>query len=70
MQALREARREGLGRLREVAEAEARRLGVHPLLLQHYLWNFRYHLEEPDRLGLKAFAEALGLPFAPMFYPE
>ncbi|WP_347241881.1 menaquinone biosynthesis protein [Thermus sp.] len=70
VEALREARREGLGRLREVAEAEAQRLGVPPLLLQHYLWNFRYHLEEPDRLGLKAFAEALGLPFAPVFYPE
>ncbi|GGM96538.1 chorismate dehydratase [Thermus composti] len=69
VQALREARREGLGRLREVAEAEAQRLGVHPALLQHYLWNFRYHLEEPDRLGLQAFAEALGLPFRPVYYP-
>ncbi|BDG16869.1 menaquinone biosynthetic enzyme MqnA/MqnD family protein [Thermus brockianus] len=70
VQALRRARREGLGRLKEVAEAEGKRLGVNPLLLQHYLWNFRYHLEEPDRLGLKAFAEALGLPFRPLYYPE
>lgn len=70
VRALRRARREGLGRLKEVAEGEALRLGVHPALLQHYLWNFRYHLEEPDRLGLAAFAQALGLPFAPAYYPE
>ncbi len=68
VQALRRARRKGLGCLEAVAQAEARRLGVHPALLLHYLWNFRYHLEEPDRLGLQAFAEALGLPFAPRFY--
>ncbi|WP_201738445.1 menaquinone biosynthetic enzyme MqnA/MqnD family protein [Thermus thermamylovorans] len=68
--ALRRARRLGLARLGKVAEAEARRLGVHPALMEHYLWNFRYHLEEPDRLGLSAFAEALGLPFAPMYYSE
>ena len=59
-----------LGRLEEVAQAEGKRLGVHPALLLHYLWNFRYHLEEPDRLGLKAFAEALGLPFRPRYYPK
>ncbi len=67
VQALRRARTLGLGRLGEVAQREARRLGLHPVLLQHYLWNFRYHLEEPDRLGLKAFAEALGLPFCPQY---
>ncbi|WP_117238421.1 menaquinone biosynthetic enzyme MqnA/MqnD family protein [Thermus sediminis] len=70
VQALRRARLLGLGRLEEVAQKEGRRLSVHPALLLHYLWNFRYHLEEPDRLGLKAFAEALGLPFRPMYYPE
>lgn len=70
VQALRRARRQGLARLGEVAEGEARRLGVHPALMEHYLWNFRYHLEEPDRLGLAAFAEALGLPFAPRYYPQ
>ncbi|RTG94204.1 solute-binding protein [Thermus scotoductus] len=69
VQALRKARRQGLSRLGEVAEAEAKRLGIHPVLMEHYLWNFRYHLEEPDRLGLKAFADALGLPFAPTYYP-
>ncbi len=68
VQALRRARRKGLAQLGEVARGEAERLGVHPALLEHYLWNFRYHLEEPDRLGLKAFAEALGLPFRPSFY--
>jgi len=57
---LRRARRTGLGRLGEVAAAESERLGVPAPLLQHYLWNFRYHLEAPDRLGLAAFAEALG----------
>uniref|UniRef100_A0A831XHG8 Chorismate dehydratase n=1 Tax=Thermus islandicus TaxID=540988 RepID=A0A831XHG8_9DEIN len=68
VEALRRARAKGLGRLEEVAQAEARRLGVHPALLLHYLWNFRYHLEEPDRLGLKAFAQALGLGFRPCYY--
>lgn len=58
---LRRARREGLGRLAEVAGAESARLQVPAPLLQHYLWNFRYHLEPPDRLGLAAFAEAVGL---------
>ncbi|WP_105316817.1 menaquinone biosynthetic enzyme MqnA/MqnD family protein [Thermus tenuipuniceus] len=69
VRALRRARRQGLARLGEVAEAEARRLGVHPALMEHYLWNFRYHLEEPDRLGLQTFAQALGLPFSPIYYP-
>ncbi len=57
---LRRARRTGLGRLARVAEAESERLGIAAPLLQHYLWNFRYHLEAPDRLGLEAFAEATG----------
>ncbi|WP_018111249.1 menaquinone biosynthetic enzyme MqnA/MqnD family protein [Thermus igniterrae] len=69
VQALRRARRQGLAHLGEVAREEAERLGVHPALMEHYLWNFRYHLEEPDRLGLLAFAQALGLPFAPAYYP-
>jgi len=58
---LRHARRTGLGRLAEVARAESERLGISEALLQHYLWNFRYHLEAPDRLGLEAFARAVGL---------
>ncbi|HAR69515.1 MAG TPA: solute-binding protein [Thermus scotoductus] len=69
VRALRRARRQGLRRLGEVAEAEARRLGLHPAWVEHYLWNFRYHLEEPDRLGLQAFAQALGLTFSPSYYP-
>ena len=59
---LRSARRRGLGRLAEVANSESERLQIAPRLLQHYLWNFRYHLEIPDRLGLAAFAQAVGLP--------
>ncbi|MBW6394762.1 menaquinone biosynthesis protein [Thermus sp. SYSU G05001] len=69
VRALRRARRQGLRRLGEVAEAEARRLGLHPAWVEHYLWNFRYHLEEPDRLGLQAFAQGLGLTFSPSYYP-
>ncbi len=62
VQLLRSARRKGIGQLAEVAASESRRLSINPVLLQHYLWNFRYHLEIPDRLGLGAFAEAVGLP--------
>ena len=60
---LRAARSLGLGNLAAVASTEARRLGVPERLVQHYLWNFRYHLEAPDRMGLQAFAEAVGLPY-------
>jgi len=55
------ARREGIARLGEVAEAEAYRLGVGWRFMLHYLWNFRYHLEKPDQDGLRAFAQELGL---------
>jgi len=60
---LRAARQKGLGNLEAVSLAEAQRLGVPQPLMQHYLWNFRYQLEAPDRLGLQAFAEAVGLPY-------
>lgn len=60
---LRAARSLGLGNLAAVAGTEAQRLHVPERLMQHYLWNFRYHLEAPDRLGLQAFAEAVGLPY-------
>lgn len=60
---LRMARSLGLGNLAAVAGTEAQRLGVPEQLMQHYLWNFRYHLEAPDRLGLRAFAQAVGLPY-------
>ena len=62
---LRRARREGLANLGVVAQREAQRLGVAWPLLLHYLWNFRYHLEAPDRDGLAAFAEAIGYSAEP-----
>lgn len=55
--AMRQARRWGVGHLAEVAAHEARRLGLPERIVQHYLWNFRYHLEPPDRAGLERFAE-------------
>ncbi|GHF50670.1 chorismate dehydratase [Deinococcus metalli] len=57
IQAMREARREGIGHLAEVAARHARKLGLPERVVQHYLWNFRYHLEAPDRLGLAEFAQ-------------
>lgn len=56
VQAMREARREGIGHLADVAARHARKLGLPERVVQHYLWNFRYHLEAPDRLGLSEFA--------------
>ncbi|WP_102125818.1 menaquinone biosynthetic enzyme MqnA/MqnD family protein [Deinococcus planocerae] len=56
VQAMREARREGLGHLADVARRHAAKLGLPERVVQHYLWNFRYHLEAPDRLGLGEFA--------------
>jgi chorismate dehydratase len=53
---LREARECGLGELRVVAEAEGARRGVPAAAMQHYLDNFRYYLEPPDRDGLREFA--------------
>ncbi len=58
---LRRAREAGLGRLAEVAAAEAAKLGLSPALLQRYLGNFRYYFEPPDRDGLIAFG-ARALP--------
>ncbi len=57
---LERARQLGIAQLGEVARFEAQRLGVPWPLLLHYLWNFRYHLEAPDRDGLAAFAQELG----------
>lgn len=56
IQAMREARRDGLGHLADVAQRHSRTLGLPVRVVQHYLWNFRYHLEAPDRLGLREFA--------------
>ncbi|SEI84183.1 chorismate dehydratase [Deinococcus reticulitermitis] len=53
---MRRARRHGLGSLGEVARQHAHKLGLPADVVQHYLWNFRYHLEEADRLGLSEFA--------------
>lgn len=54
---MRRARRYGIGHLSEVARAEAERLHLPERIVQHYLWNFRYHLEAPDRAGLDEFAQ-------------
>ena len=61
VQAMREARREGIGHLADVAQRHALKLGLPERVVQHYLWNFRYHLEAPDRLGLTEFA-AMAVP--------
>ena len=53
---LRAAREQGLGNLADVAKEEAGKLGLSPNIIQRYLANFRYYLEEPDRDGLVTFA--------------
>lgn len=58
---LREARQWGLGHLAEISEQQAQRLKLPDWLVQHYLWNFRYHLEAPDRAGLERFAQVVGI---------
>lgn len=54
---LREARRYGIGHLADIAAIHAHKLNLPPRVVQHYLWNFRYHLEKADRDGLERFAE-------------
>jgi chorismate dehydratase len=58
--AMRRARRHGIGHLGEIAKIEAGRLNLPERIVQHYLWNFRYHLEAPDRAGLNKFAALIG----------
>ncbi len=58
--AMRRARRHGIGHLAEIAKLEAQRLHLPERIVQHYLWNFRYHLEAPDRAGLNKFTELIG----------
>jgi chorismate dehydratase len=58
--AMRRARRHGIGHLGEIAKLEAQRLQLPERIVQHYLWNFRYHLEAPDRAGLAKFTELIG----------
>lgn len=57
LSAMRAARRYGIGHLAQVSRRHAQKLGLPEDVVQHYLWNFRYHLEEADRLGLSEFAD-------------
>ncbi|GGR71952.1 hypothetical protein GCM10008959_36930 [Deinococcus seoulensis] len=68
VRAMREARRDGIGHLADVAARHARKLGLPERVVQHYLWNFRYHLEAPDRLGLHEFAAKAVPGHAPLTF--
>ncbi len=68
VQAMRVSRRRGIGALAEVAERHALKLGLPARVVQHYLWNFRYHLEAPDRLGLSKFAAKAVPDHAPLSF--
>jgi chorismate dehydratase len=57
---MRRARRHGIGHLAEISQLESQRLHLPERIVQHYLWNFRYHLEAPDRAGLNKFTELIG----------
>ncbi|MBB5234400.1 menaquinone biosynthetic enzyme MqnA/MqnD family protein [Deinococcus budaensis] len=71
VRAMREARREGLGHLAGVAARHGQKLDLPARVVQHYLWNFRYHLEAPDRLGLSEFAALAEPGHAPLrFGPQ
>ena len=70
VQAMRVARREGIGHLADVARRHAAKLGLPERVVQHYLWNFRYHLEAPDRLGLKEFAAKAVPGHAPLCFGQ
>jgi chorismate dehydratase len=65
--AMRRARRHGVGHLAEIAALEAKRLGLPERIVQHYLWNFRYHLEAPDKAGLERFRQ-LVMPHSALGY--
>ena len=66
--AMRAARRYGIGHLAEVSGRHAQKLGLPSDVVQHYLWNFRYHLEEADRLGLNEFADLAVPNHAPLTF--
>ncbi|WP_225429890.1 menaquinone biosynthetic enzyme MqnA/MqnD family protein [Deinococcus detaillensis] len=68
LQAMRVARRHGIGHLAEVAQRHAQLLGLPERVVQHYLWNFRYHLEAPDRLGLNEFAAKVAPNHPPLVF--
>lgn len=66
LRAMRGARRQGLGDLGAISRRHAKILGLPQRVVQHYLWNFRYHLEPPDRRGLSEFAQRLLPRHAPL----
>lgn len=66
LDAMRAARRHGIGHLAEVSGRHARKLGLPADVVQHYLWNFRYHLEDADRLALNEFADRAVPGHAPL----
>ncbi len=66
--AMRRARRTGIGHLAEIATLEAKRLGLPERIVQHYLWNFRYHLEMPDKAGLAKFSGLVHPNGTPLTY--
>lgn len=70
LQAMRHSRRQGIGSLGAVAMRHAERLGVPQRVVQHYLWNFRYHLEESEKLGLARFASLLEPQHAPLRFGD
>ncbi|ADV68214.1 menaquinone biosynthetic enzyme MqnA/MqnD family protein [Deinococcus maricopensis] len=66
LRAMRMARRRGIGHLGDISARHAAKLGLPERVVQHYLWNFRYHLEAPDRLGLQEFADLAVPGHAPL----
>ncbi len=68
MTQIRAARSRGLGNLAEVARFEAQRIGISEKLMQHYLWNFRYHLEQADREGLAYFSKTQNIELLDNFW--
>lgn len=70
LQAMRTARRQGLGHLADIAAKHAPLLHLPTRVVQHYLWNFRYHLEAPDRFGLQQFANMAVPNHAPLCFGE
>ncbi|WP_183987945.1 menaquinone biosynthetic enzyme MqnA/MqnD family protein [Deinobacterium chartae] len=70
VQMMREARRAGIGELGNVARSRAQGMGLPARVIQHYLWNFRYHLEAPDKKGLARFADLACPGHAPLHFGD
>ncbi|MFC6616455.1 menaquinone biosynthetic enzyme MqnA/MqnD family protein [Deinococcus radiophilus] len=66
LQAMRDARRQGIGQLGDISQRHAHKLSLPERVVQHYLWNFRYHLEGPDQRGLNEFAARMLPGHAPL----